>query len=139
MHLTLVSITRKILDLPSIKSVTIPTKDGEITILPNHMPLITALAPGILTVRFDHKETSYAIGWGVVETSGSILTIAADMVEEGGEINLEDVRKKKEEARKLLETYRDTHEIMDMDRYVELEYEFLKESAKEQLATGSIH
>lgn len=62
MHLTLVSITRKILDLPSIKSVTIPTKDGEITILPNHMPLITALAPGILTVRFDHKETSYAIG-----------------------------------------------------------------------------
>jgi len=59
------------------------------------------------------------------------------MVEEGGELNLEDVRKKKEEARKLLESYRDTHEVMDMDRYVELEYEFLKESAKEQLATGS--
>lgn len=135
MHLTLVSITRKILDLPSIKSVTIPTKDGEITILPNHMPLITALAPGILTVRFDGKETSYAIGGGVVETSGSVLTIAADMVEESGELNLEAVRAKKEEAQKLLEIYRDTHEVMDMDRYVELEYEFLKESAKEQLAT----
>jgi len=135
MHLTLVSITRKILDLPSIKSVTIPTKVGEITILPNHMPLITALVPGILTVRFDGKETSYAIGWGVVETSGSVLTIAADMIEEWSELNLEAVRAKKEEARKLLETYRDTHEVMDMDQYVELEYEFLKESAKEQLAT----
>ncbi|EKD29533.1 MAG: hypothetical protein ACD_78C00367G0008, partial [uncultured bacterium (gcode 4)] len=68
-------------------------------------------------------------------TSGSVLTIAADMIEEWSELNLEAVRAKKEEARKLLETYRDTHEVMDMDQYVELEYEFLKESAKEQLAT----
>lgn len=62
MHLTLVSIVRKVLDLPAIESVTIPTRDGEITILPNHEPLITALVPGILIVRADGSDSSYAIG-----------------------------------------------------------------------------
>lgn len=62
MHFTLVSISRKVLDLPIIEWVTIPTRDGEITVLPNHEPLITALTPGVLIVRTDGKENSYAIG-----------------------------------------------------------------------------
>lgn len=62
MHFTLVSIVKKALDLPVIEWVSIPTRDGEITILPNHEPLITALIPGILIVRADGVSTSYAIG-----------------------------------------------------------------------------
>lgn len=135
MHLILASISRKVLDLPEVESVTIPTKNGEITILPNHTPIISALSPGVLTVRFGGKDSLYAIGGGFIETSGETLTIAADMVEEGEKLNLEAVRAKKEEARKLLETYQNSHETMDMDKYIEIEYEFLKESAKEQLAT----
>lgn len=62
MHLTLISISRKVLDLPSIESITIPTRDGEITVLPSHEPLITALVPGILVVSENGNTTSYAIG-----------------------------------------------------------------------------
>ena len=62
MQFTLVSITRKALDLPDIESVTIPTRDGEITVLPNHELLITALVPGVLVVRSDGKNIPYAIG-----------------------------------------------------------------------------
>ena len=62
MQFTLVSIVRKALDLPAIEWVTIPTRDGEITVLPNHEPLITALVPGILIVHADGNSTSYAIG-----------------------------------------------------------------------------
>ena len=57
MHFTLVSISRKALDFPSIEYVTIPTRGGEITILPNHEALITALSPGVLIVRVDGKNT----------------------------------------------------------------------------------
>jgi hypothetical protein len=35
-----------------------------------------------------------------------------------------------------MKKYRDSKEVMDMEKYVELEYEYLKESAKEQLVSG---
>lgn len=57
------------------------------------------------------------------------------MVEDGAHLDINAVREKKEEARKLLEEYREKGESMDMDAYVELEQQFLRESAREQLAT----
>lgn len=136
MHLTLVSISRKVLDLPTIEWVTIPTRDGEITILPNHEPLITALVPGILIVRADGKDLSYAVGGGVAEVTTESVTITADMVEDGEDLDLNEINTKKEEARRLLEEHKNKGESMDMEVYIELEQQFLKESAKEQLATG---
>jgi F0F1-type ATP synthase epsilon subunit len=51
MKFSLISIKKKILDTEKIESVSVPTKDGTITILPNHEPLISALKPGILMVK----------------------------------------------------------------------------------------
>ncbi len=62
MHFTLVSIIKKVLDLPAIEWITIPTRNGEITVYPNHEALITALIPGILIVRTNGINTPYAIG-----------------------------------------------------------------------------
>lgn len=135
MHLTLVSISRKVLDLPTIEWVTIPTRDGEITVLPNHEPLITALVPGVLIVHAEGKEHSFAIGGGVAEITAMSVTITADMVEDGTSLDIDTIRAKKEEAQKLLEEYKNRGDSMDMEAYVELEQQFLKESAKEQLAT----
>lgn len=135
MQFTLVSIVKKALDLPSIEWVTIPTLDGEITILPNHEALITALVPGVLVVRADGANVSYAIGGGIAEITPESVTITADMVEDGAGLDIDAVRAKKEEARNLLEEYRANGESMDMDAYIELEQQFLKESAREQLAT----
>ena len=135
MQFTLVSIARKVLDLPIIEWVTIPTRDGEISVLANHEPLITALVPGILTVCADGKETSFAVGGGVAEITAMSTIITADMVEEGGALDIEAIRAKKNEAHKLLEEYKVKGDSMDMEAYVELEQQFLKESAKEQLAT----
>lgn len=57
------------------------------------------------------------------------------MVEEGEGLDLDAIRAKKDEAQILLEEYKNRGETMDMETYVELEQQFLKESAKEQLAT----
>ena len=135
MHFTLVSIVRKVLDLPVIEWVTIPTRDGEITVLPNHEPLITALVPGILIVRADGKETSFAVGGGVAEITAENVTITADMVEDGTNLDIDAIRAKKEEAQRLLEEYKNKGDTIDMETYVELEQQFLKESAREQLST----
>ncbi|MFA6090194.1 MAG: ATP synthase F1 subunit epsilon [Candidatus Gracilibacteria bacterium] len=136
MHFTLVSISRKALEFTDIEWVTIPTRDGEITILSNHEPLITALVPGVLVVRADGKDTSYAIGGGVAEITAENVIVTADMVEDGVDLDIEAIRAKKEEAHKLLEEYKNKGESMDMEVYIELEQQFLKESAKEQLSIG---
>ncbi len=136
MHFTLVSISRKALEFTDIEWVTIPTRDGEITILPNHEPLITALVPGILIVKTYGKDASFAIGGGVAEITAENVIVTADMVEDGVGLDIEAIRTKKEEAHKLLEEYKNRGESMDMEVYIELEQQFLKESAKEQLSIG---
>ncbi len=135
MHFTLVSIIKKVLDLPAIEWITIPTRNGEITVYPNHEALITALIPGILIVRTNGINTPYAIGWGIAEITPESTTITADMVEDGVNIDIDTIRSKKEEARKLLEEYKNKWDSLDMDTYIELEQQFLRESAREQLAT----
>jgi F0F1-type ATP synthase epsilon subunit len=51
MKITLTSIKKRVLDLDNLISATIPTKSGEITILENHEPLISALKPGIMKIN----------------------------------------------------------------------------------------
>lgn len=134
MQFSLISISRKVLDLPIVEWVTIPTDGGEITILANHEPLITALTPGVLTVKSEGQTTSYAIGGGFAEITPDATTVTADMVEDSSHMDLEAIRAKKEEALKFMETYKNSGESTDMETYIEMEQQFLKESAKEMLA-----
>ncbi|EKE29937.1 MAG: ATP synthase F1, epsilon subunit [uncultured bacterium (gcode 4)] len=134
MKLTLTSIKKRILEIDDFKSITIPTKSWEITILDNHEPLISALKPWIMTIRYDSREELFAIGWWVLETDWLSLSIVADMVEDWAWLDIEAIKRKKDEAKKLMEKYREENKNMNMDYYIELETQFLKESALEQLA-----
>ena len=62
MKFTLTSITGIALTTDALESLTVPTLDGVITVLPGHMALITALKPGILEVHYEGKITRFAIG-----------------------------------------------------------------------------
>jgi ATP synthase F1 epsilon subunit len=134
MKFTLISIKKKILEIDNFNSVIIPTKSWEITILENHEPIISALKPGILKINYNSKEELYAIWWWILEKNWDKLTIIADMVEEWVNLDLEEIKAKKMEAKKLMDSYKSENKQMNMDEYIELEFEFLKESAKEQLA-----
>lgn len=134
MKFTLISITRKVSESNNLEYASIPTKNGYITIYDNHEPLLSALAPWILTVRCDWKTHSYAIWWWVLEMDWKALSIVADMVEDWEQLDIEEIRAKKKEAKDLMEKYRSENPKIDMDYYIDLEMQFLKESAKEQLA-----
>lgn len=57
-------------------SVTLPTTSGEITVLPNHTPLISALVSGTIRAKFKEGERSFAVQGGFVEvTPDSRLTV----------------------------------------------------------------
>ena len=94
----------------------IPTKDGEITVLPNHIPLISILVPaGELRLKKGTEEILIMISGGFLEVQKEnkiiILADTAERAEDIDEIRAEEARKK---AEKLLEEKREDVEIADL-------------------------
>ncbi len=57
----LVTADRVVLQDDAVDAVIAPGTDGELGILPHHVPLITTLATGELRVRKGREETSIAL------------------------------------------------------------------------------
>ena len=59
-----------------VDSVTLPTKSGEITVLPNHAPLISHLSKGTIRTKFEGQPKSFPIEGGFMEVDAhSRLTV----------------------------------------------------------------
>lgn len=70
---------------------TLSTADGEISVFPDHEPLVTIATPGVITVRHkkDDRESDleyFAIGGGVVEISANKIRVLVDEAEQGDDI-----------------------------------------------------
>ena len=73
----------------AIYSVTIPTIDGEISVLPSHEPLVTVARDGVITVRRTketQEEEFFAISGGVVEIDQTGVRILVDEADHGDDI-----------------------------------------------------
>lgn len=59
-----------------VLSVSAPSPEGEITVLPRHTNLFSLLGDGVVTIRMEgKKEEHLAIGAGYLETDGTVLNI----------------------------------------------------------------
>lgn len=79
--------------------VSIPTESGEITILANHIPIISTMKHGELIIRNESKEIPMAVWSGFIEVKKNCIIIMTDIAERIEEID----EKKAEEARKKAE------------------------------------
>ncbi len=89
-----------------IDSLTLPTVDGEITILPGHISLIAPTKPGEITIRKDDKIKHLAVMRGFVETSENTVRLmadAAELAEEIDERRAEEARQRAEKAKEEAE------------------------------------
>jgi F-type H+-transporting ATPase subunit epsilon len=62
-----------------VEMVTLPGIDGQMTILPQHVRLITQLVPGELIVRKQGRDEFLAVGEGLVEVTNDRLSIVTNM------------------------------------------------------------
>ena len=88
MNLQLVTLGGVKLD-ETVYSVTIPTIDGEISVLPSHEPLVTVARDGVITVRRTketQEEEFFAISGGVVEIDQTGVRILVDEADHGDDI-----------------------------------------------------
>lgn len=70
-----------------VDSVVIPAIDGEIGVLPQHVPLMTQLLPGELRVMKDGHELRLAVGEGFVEINSDKVAVLTDMAVKESDID----------------------------------------------------
>jgi len=105
LNLKIVTPEKLILE-ESVDSVTLPTSEGEITILPNHIPLISSLSSGDIVARKDNEEIPIAVVGGFIETKKNEnekteVVILADFAEHVSEIDEESIEKARAQAKEL--------------------------------------
>ena len=62
-----------------VEMVTLPGVDGQMSILPQHVRLITQLVPGELIVRRQSRDEFLAVGEGLVEVTNDRLSVVTNM------------------------------------------------------------
>ena len=103
----------KILLTEQASSVTIPSFEGEMTILAEHIPLITFLRPGIVRV-YGAKEGKYFVEEGTVEFSKNTLIILSSTIISIDSLTKENISKLIEESKNQL----NKDELDDKTRYI---------------------
>ncbi|MEO0094740.1 MAG: F0F1 ATP synthase subunit epsilon [candidate division WOR-3 bacterium] len=85
---------------------TVPTVQGEISILAKHVPLVSIISPGEIKIKKDGETEFMAITGGFVQVLPHKVIILADAAERAEEIDLERAMKARERAQKLMEEKR---------------------------------
>jgi F-type H+-transporting ATPase subunit epsilon len=70
----------------------VPTRDGTIALFEDHMPLISAGAPGVISVRREASDAdtdmeSFAVSGGVVQVDGKTVRFISDEVDAPNELS----------------------------------------------------
>lgn len=87
----------------TVDSLTLPTREGEITVLPQHIPLVSVLVPGAITVRKGKDESYMAVSGGFIEVQpGNRVVVLADTAERAEELTVEAIEKARAEAQHVL-------------------------------------
>jgi F-type H+-transporting ATPase subunit epsilon len=124
-QLKLVTPAKTLFD-QAVQSVVLPTESGQITVLPDHAPLVSILSPGELIVKTAQEEFPLAVAGGVVEVFENTLVVLADSAEHPTEIDIEAAEKRAEELAKELAT----EATMDITTYTALQKTLERERAR---------
>ncbi len=86
MQLQIITPAKIVFD-EEIDELIIPTVNGELTILPNHVNLLTQIAEGGMTIKTNKKEQLLAITGGFLQINNNVLTILSDYAVRSEEID----------------------------------------------------
>lgn len=86
-----------------IDQATLPTAQGEITILPNHISLVGVLKPGELMIKKGKEEIAMAVSGGMIEVAKNKVVVLADTAEQAHEIDEQRAQEAKDRALKLMQ------------------------------------
>ncbi len=97
-----------------VDNVYLPGTEGELGILPGHVPLVTGVKPGELRYSIDGQVEELAIGAGFVEVTQEKVTVLTDLAVTDTEIDeakAEEAMRRAEEALSSIDHSENTEEV----------------------------
>lgn len=92
----------KIVLKEEVDEITIPTINGEISILPGHIDLFTKITPGEMIIRKNNKIEPFAIMGGFLEVANNNVNVLADYAAHVNDIEISKVEEAKHRAEKAM-------------------------------------
>ena len=114
-----------------VDQITLPTMEGEITVLPNHVPLIAVLKPGEVFIKGGKEEIALAVSGGFIEVLADKVVVLADTAERAEELDLERAEQARKRAQDALKEKRvDAKEFAALSSQIEKELARLRVAKK---------
>ena len=101
LNLEVVTPHRTVL-VEDVDSVTLPGIEGELGILPEHIPLLTTLDTGIMSYSSNGKTQAIAVHWGYAQVEGESVRVLAELAETASEIDLQRAKEAETKAKEYL-------------------------------------
>ena len=101
LSLEVVTPNRTVL-IEDVDSVTLPGIEGELGILPEHIPLLTTLDTGIMSYTCSGNKQVIAVHWGYAQVEGNSVRVLAELAETAEEIDLQRAKEAEKKAKNML-------------------------------------
>lgn len=125
-----IATPERVLYESEVDQVSCMTELGQITVLPNHIPLVANLKPGELKVTTGEDRQFFSVAGGFVEVrSGNEIVILADAAENAEEIDLERAEAARERARQIM-----SEKVMDAEEFAAVEAALEKSLSRIRIA-----
>jgi len=96
------------------EEVTLPSFEGEMGILKDHVPIITFLRPGIITIKKNNQEKKFFIEEGTVEFSKNNLLVLTSTAKDLSKFSKDEINN----LIKISEQRIDQQDVNDKERYL---------------------
>ena len=113
-NLEVINPEKSFLVKDDVKEVVVPAFEGEMGILKDHIPIISFLKPGIMTVLTNNSEEKFYIEDGILEFKDNSLSILTSSVIKYNEIDRVYIEKSIQEAEENLSK----SEINDQQKFL---------------------
>ncbi len=117
LSIQIITQERLVYESQEVDKVIAPTSTGEITILPNHAPLISLLDVGEIEIAFRGSDVFFAVTGGVIQIADNHVIVLARTAENASEIDIKRAQEARERARELMESGLP----LDEDQYAAIE------------------
>lgn len=124
-----IATPERVLMKEEILSVSVPTTSGEVTILPDHIPLISILKSGVLEIHLLNGDISLmSVSGGFLEVLKNKIVILADTAEKAEDLDEQRIKEAKEKA----EAMRQSEKAKDEIEFTNIASRIEKELARER-------
>jgi len=97
-----------------VEMVTLPGSEGQLGVLPQHIPLMTQIVPGEVIVRKEGSDRLLAVGEGLVEITSDSVAILTDMAVAAEDIDAAKVEEARQRAEERLREKLSNEEIANV-------------------------